>query len=192
MGRSVFSIYCKVKMLRSFSIEILIVIVAFGSTNGMKWWKSTLAETNQIVKEIQGSLSSSNCVEECSGQGFDIATCGNATQYCPECEGKYCLSYNTSSYEEYYNPVNGFEFYVYTDEYDYYDYDYCYMDYYVCDGNMYWLVWDMEGSDWVNVEDGCVVPTEVLRSPKENRKVDAKNELPTKTGVKKNPRKGEK
>merc|ERR1712227_667690 len=158
MGRSVFSIYCKVKMLRSFSIEILIVIVAFGSTNGMKWWKSTLAETNEIVKEIQGSLSFSNCngneTEPCAGPGYEIALCGAATQYCPECEAKYCIYDNGSYYQEFYNPVTGYEFYIYTYDYDYYDYDYC-------DGDIVWQVWDMPGSEWIELEDGCVEATEV-------------------------------
>merc|ERR1712133_306478 len=163
MGRSVFSIYCKVKMLRkrSFSIEILIVIVAFGSTNGMKWWKSTLAETTEIVKEIQGSLSFSNCN-------------GNETEPCA-------------------GP--GYELYIYTYDYEYYDYDYCdtyyevydpsssyYLLYgydYDCNGDIVWSVWDMPGSDWIDLEDGCVEATEVSGYIRGNRK-DAKNEVPSK------------
>merc|ERR1712227_1005042 len=172
MGRSVFSIYCKVKMLRSFSIEILIVIVAFGSTNGMKWWKSTLAETNEIVKEIQGSLSFSNCngneTEPCAGPGYEIALCGAATQYCPECEAKYCIYDNGSYYQEFYNPVTGYELFIYTYDYEYYDYDYC---------DTYYEVYDPSSSYYLLY--GYVEATEVSGYIRGNRK-DAKNELPSK------------
>ena len=94
-------------------------------------WRLT-SETNEIVKEIQGSLSSlsfSNCngneTEQCAGPGYEIALCGAATQYCPECEAKYCIYDNGSYYQEFYNPATGLEFYIYTYDYEYYDYDYC-------------------------------------------------------------------
>ena len=51
-------------------------------------------------------------------------------------------------------------------------------DDYGCDGNMYWYVFDIENSEWVEVEDGCVVPTKVSGYRKGDRK-DAKNELPS-------------
>ena len=91
-------------------------------------WRLT-SETNEIVKEIQGSLSFSNCngneTEPCAGPGYEIALCGAATQYCPECEAKYCIYDNGSYYQEFYNPATGLEFYIYTYDYEYYDYDYC-------------------------------------------------------------------
>ena len=48
-----------------------------------------------------------------------------------------------------------------------------------CDGTISWDAWDFESSDWVNLEDGCVVPTEVSRSTKGGDRKDANNERPS-------------
>ena len=61
---------------------------------------------------------------------------------------------------------------------------------YGCDGNMYWTVWDMESSEWVWVNDGCVVHTKVSGYTKGDRN-DAKNEPPSK-GKGKNGKNGKK
>ena len=71
-----------------------------------------LLETNEIVKEIHEGLSNLNCggsKEDCYGPGFSIKLCANETQYCSNCEGKYCMVDGNSTW--YYNPVKNYDFY---------------------------------------------------------------------------------
>ena len=58
-------------------------------------------------------------MQECSVSGYEIETCGAAEQYCPECEGKYCLSYNDTIDADYYNLENGLRLSISTYDYDY-------------------------------------------------------------------------
>ena len=88
------------------------------------------------------------------------------------------LTTSGDTYYEVYDPSSSY--------YLLYGYDYD------CNGDIVWSVWDMTGSEWIELEDGCVVPTEVSGYKKGDRKEDAKNEPPPKTGGKKNPKKGKK
>ena len=75
------------------------------------------------------------------------------------------LTTSGDTYYEVYDPSSSY--------YLLYGYDYD------CNGDIVWSVWDMPGSEWIELEDGCVEATEVSGYRKGDRK-DAKNEPPLK------------